>query len=72
MLRQLETETAAEMARLDDKAKEEKLKQIAAVEKAYQVCGARGTVGTHLQWSCTPMSTVAYILLRTIYTCILT
>ncbi|GIL59135.1 hypothetical protein Vafri_14052 [Volvox africanus] len=36
MLRQLEADTATEMARLDDRAKEEKLKQIAAVEKAYQ------------------------------------
>ncbi|GLI62440.1 hypothetical protein VaNZ11_005061, partial [Volvox africanus] len=36
MLRQLESDTATEMARLDDRAKEEKLKQIAAVEKAYQ------------------------------------
>ncbi|EFJ44153.1 hypothetical protein VOLCADRAFT_95633 [Volvox carteri f. nagariensis] len=36
MLRQLEAETASEMARLDDRAKEEKLRQIAAMEKAYQ------------------------------------
>ncbi|GIL69946.1 hypothetical protein Vretifemale_789, partial [Volvox reticuliferus] len=36
MLRQLEADTATEMARLDDRAKEEKLKQISAVEKAYQ------------------------------------
>ncbi|PNW86118.1 hypothetical protein CHLRE_02g074000v5 [Chlamydomonas reinhardtii] len=36
LLRQLEAETAAELARLDDRAKEEKLKQVAAVERAYQ------------------------------------
>ncbi|KAG2425932.1 hypothetical protein HXX76_013306 [Chlamydomonas incerta] len=36
LLRQLEAETAAELARLDDRSKEEKLKQVAAVERAYQ------------------------------------
>ncbi|KXZ54196.1 hypothetical protein GPECTOR_5g290 [Gonium pectorale] len=36
MLRQLDAEAANEMTRLDDRAKEEKLRQIATVERAYQ------------------------------------
>ena len=41
-LRELESALTSEMVRLDDRAKEEKLKQVASMEKAYQASGGRG------------------------------
>lgn len=52
LLRQLEAETAAELARLDDRAKEEKLKQVAAVERAYQVRPQRAKQSTNGSSGC--------------------
>jgi hypothetical protein len=36
---------ASELSRLDDRAKEERLRQIEAAERAYEVCATRGEEG---------------------------